>query len=128
MEIGDTILLQDSTIEEHLWIVISDPGRDADKVVIVNLESCDGPEKDGSCILDRGDHPWIRHKTNVRYRDARITTQANLDHLIKNGALKPQEPATDELLAKIFDGAQKTEHLPTKCRTVLELQGLIERQ
>lgn len=55
MEIGDTFLLEDRTIDPHLWIVISDPVSDPDHVVIVNLTSHDDPAKDASCLLKGGD-------------------------------------------------------------------------
>lgn len=127
MNIGDTMLLQDSSIDEHLWVVISDPHADPERVVVVNLTSHDGPEKDDSCVLDVGDHPWITHKTSVRYRDARIATNASLDGLVASGALKSLADATDDLLRKIHTGAEKTLHLPSKCSDVLVKQGLIEK-
>ena len=120
MEIGDALLLEDKSIDEHLWIVISLPQDDPDHVVIVNLTSHDSQEKDGSCVLNIGDHPWIRHATSVRYRDARITRDADLDLLVTDGKLKKLQPASKELLDKIFYGAQKTLHLPMKCANILE--------
>ena len=127
MEIGDTLLLQDKSIDEHLWVVISQAHVDPDHVVIVNLTSHDDQEKDSSCVLDVEDHPWIKHKTSVRYRDARIAKDAELDLLVKTGALKTLAPASDALIGRILDGAQSTVHLPMKCRAILEAQGLIER-
>jgi hypothetical protein len=126
MDIGSTMLLDDSGIEEHLWIVISDPGVNSERVVIVNLESHDSPEKDDSCMLNVGDHPWITHKTCVRYRDARIAKNEDLDRLVASGALKARADASNELLTKIFEGAEKTLHLPLKCAAILKEQGFIE--
>lgn len=125
VEIGDALLLEDKSIDPHLWIVISDPAIDPDQVVIVNLTSHDDPSKDTSCVLQAGDHPWVTDATCVRYKDARIVPEAQLDELIKNKRLRPQEPVSDEMLTKIFRGAELTELLPLKCRKILQSQGLI---
>lgn len=125
MEIGDAFLLDDRSIDPHLWIVISDPAADSERVVIVNLTSHDDPAKDASCILDKGDHPWITHATSVRYKDARLAAESQLDELTRTARLKPQAPVSDAVLSKIFQGAERTELLALKCRTVLVAQGLI---
>ena len=127
MDIGDAFLLVDKSIDEHLWVVMSDPGANADEVVIVNLTSHDSPDKDASCILDVGDHPWIKHRTSVRYMDARITKESNLDQLVRSGALVPKEPASDQMLRKILTGAQATQFLPARHRRILEDQNLMDR-
>ena len=82
-------------------------------------------EKDGSCILDVGDHPWITHKTSVRYRDARRIAKidADLELLVTSGSVKKLAPASKQLLDKIFDGAQRTVHLAMKCSMILQEAG-----
>jgi hypothetical protein len=90
MDIGDAFLLIDKSIDEHLWVVISKPGDNPDEVVIVNLTSHDSPDKDASCILDAGDHPWIRHRTCVRYMDARCDRVATGCA----GAIRGTDPAS----------------------------------
>jgi hypothetical protein len=127
VDIGDAFLLDDRSIDPHLWIVISRPQDNPDEVVIVNLTSHDSPEKDDSCVLGPGDHPWIQHKTSVRYRDARIASESDLDDLVRRGWLIPQAAASDELITKILDGAEISPHLPGKHRRILENQGLLER-
>ena len=108
-------------------VIISRPEDDPEHVVIVNLTSHGGQENDCSCVLQPGDHSWVRHKTIVRYRDARIAKDAELDKLVASGALKQHDHAPDALLTKILQGAERTLHLPMKCRHILESQGLIER-
>lgn len=124
MEIGDTFLLRDPRIDEHLWIVISEPQQDSERVVIVSLTS-HREDKDQSCVLDVGDHPWIRHKTCVSYRDTKCVAESQLDSLVQRSLLEPREAATDDLLAKLFDGAEQTDEMPNKCRKVLVDQGYI---
>jgi hypothetical protein len=125
MEIGNTYVLQNKSIDEHLWIVISHPEQEAEQIVIVSLTSY-GRLRDASCILGRGDHPWIRHQTVVGYEFAKCVKESDIDLLVASGELIPREDASDDLLRKILLGAERTDAMPTKCQRVLEDQGLIE--
>ena len=131
MDIGDTFLLRNQEIDEHLYIVISDPGIDPSQVVIVSLTSYDNFQheiyKDGSCILHPDDHPWILHQTCVSYRDGRSVSKDQLDALLEAGHLQMREPVGKEVLERIHEGAEKTDELPNKCRTILASQMVIEK-
>ena len=109
----------------HLWIVLSDPAIDPDRVVIVNLTTYTIDEE-SACILKKGEHPFVKHKTAVRYRDARITSPAALEKLRVARLLTPREPCSKLLLAKLRDGASKdADLLSEECRDLLDQQGLI---
>jgi len=128
MEIGDSFLLKDPSIDEHLWFVITQPQSDAEGLlVIANLTKRKDFFKDNSCILVPGDHDWIRVDSVIRYCDARIVRESSLDALVLAGSLTPMTTASDMVLAKIFAGAQITDELPPDCRKILEDQGLIDR-
>ena len=67
MNPGDTLLivLPGTSLDSHLWIVISDPSQH-ESCVIVNLTSWRS-DKDQSCVLKPGDHPYItRDSWNVQ--------------------------------------------------------------
>jgi hypothetical protein len=73
MKAGDTLLIDDpgTTLDSHLWIVISDPDVDPEHVVIVNLTSYRA-DKDQACVLDKGDHPYLSHRTCVETGGPRL--------------------------------------------------------
>ena len=125
MDIGDVIRSAKVDVNDHTFIIISDPGADPDEVVIVNFTSYDAFYKDPSCQLGKDDHPWLKHDTCISYRDAKVVTDAELEEAKKLNLLIVLDPASDELLGKILAGAELTEELPGKCRRVLERQGLI---
>jgi hypothetical protein len=62
MDAGYCFLLSD--IDDHLWIIISNPKLDPDHVLIVNLTTV-ASYKETVCVLSVGDHPWIRHDSCV---------------------------------------------------------------
>jgi len=61
MRIGDVLL-----IDEHACIIISDPRKNPDQVVLTALTTHES-YKDDSCLLDVGDHPFITRLTSVSY-------------------------------------------------------------
>jgi hypothetical protein len=122
MNAGDTFI---DGKYHPLWIVISEPAIDPQRVVIVNPTTYTIDEQ-SACILHKGEHPFIRHKTAVRYRDARAVASADLPKLLMARKLTPRAACSAALLKKLRDGASKqAELLPEECRSMLDEQGLI---
>jgi hypothetical protein len=123
---GDTLRVTDpnGSYDSHLWIVVSRPETDNDNVLIVNLTSwrCD---KDQACVLDVGDHPYIRKKTCVNYPDSKIVSSQQLDALIQSGHLEKHDPVTMELLERIRQGAMLSRFMPLDHAQILIDQGLV---
>jgi hypothetical protein len=130
VQIGDTFLSRDRRIDDHLHVVISDPGADASRVVIVSVTSYDKFAheiyKDSSCILRPKDRPRIRHETCISHRDGRVLSEDLLDKAVAAGTIAMEEPASNGVLTRILEGAERTDELPNKCRVILEQQGLIQ--
>ncbi len=126
MNAGETFRFADPRVEEHLWIVISDPGTDvADPVVIVRLTTLRrGRER--TCILDVGDHPFITHVTVVDYGAAMEVADGNLDGMLGSALAYKQEPMRADVLSRIREGASESPEIPLGCRGILVKQGLIE--
>ena len=125
MEIGDVYLPSNKAIDDHPRIVISDPELNTDKVVLVNFTGFDGEYRDHSCVLEIGEHSWLKKRTCISYKDASVVKRADVDKLIKSGGLKLLDPVSDEVLRKILAGAEATDDLPNKCRRILSDQSLI---
>jgi hypothetical protein len=98
MTTGDTFFIKDRSVDTHLWVIISDTDKDPDRVVMVSLTTYESYKED-ACLLDVGDHPRIVHKSCAFYKEARMTTLANLHLLQDRGALSLQAPV--RRLAKI---------------------------
>jgi len=95
---GDTFLLAQADI--HLWVVLSDPDKDPDRIVLVSLTTLT-PDKEPACLLVRGEHPWVKHDTCVFYQGARLAALKELYKLKDAGLLKPQEPLSEHVLLRI---------------------------
>jgi hypothetical protein len=122
MKGGDTFI--PAKFDHHLWLILSDPEINADKVVIVNLTT-HTLDEEPHCILQKGDHPFIKHKTAIRYRDSKCVALPQLEDLVASGGLRKHNPLSAAILKKIRDGASLSKYLPEGCRQILEEQGII---
>jgi hypothetical protein len=125
MKAGDTFFLAGGAADRHLRVVISDPSIDAERVLFVSMTSYDITKED-VCLLDVGDHPFVQHKTCIAYADAR---EAPLDALLKlrdAGHLRPSEPVSMELLARIRRGVSLSRWVKLKYLELMLDQGLLD--
>lgn len=70
---GDTFRIPQpgTSLDSHLWIVISDPAVDDERILIVNFTTL-RPDSDQACILVAGEHPFVQHQTCVNYGGAKV--------------------------------------------------------
>jgi len=122
MDAGTTFLLVARDI--HLWIILSDPIIDPENVLIVNLTTLT-PDKDQSCILRSGDHPWIRHHTCVNYQDSLVTSLKKLTEARDGGALIIQAPLDAAVLKKIREDSLNSTRMPLDNADILIRQNLV---
>jgi hypothetical protein len=119
---GDTFLVVPPY--NHLYVVCSDPAADPIRVLLVSFTTFK-PKEEDCCIVVAGEHPFIRHKSCIRYKDARIASVEALISLLGGSQMTRQEPVSAELLARIRKGAGLSDYLPEECRRLLQGQSLI---
>lgn len=126
MNAGDTILVANpgSRFDKHLWVVLSDPAIDPERILIVNVTS-HKPHHDQTCLLEAGEHPWLKWRSCIMYEGARVTSIADCDRVIKSGHVEFREPVSPELLQRIRDGAATTDRISLAHQRLLVDQGLI---
>jgi hypothetical protein len=105
MNAGDTLLIDapGTTLDSHLWIVISDPALDPQRVVLVNMTS-HRADKDQACVLEMGDHPYVSHRTCIEYRRAKVVRDGDMEALLSAGKISKSAPCSPALLKRIRDG------------------------
>ena len=125
MHAGDAFLLLDKSVDDHLWIVVSDPIKDKNKVLIVSMTTA-APHKEAVCLIQPGEHPWVRHDTCVSYDNARLVSLQQLLALKDTGMLDMQEPCSNLLLKRIRDAAGDSVDLPMEMAEILSEQELVD--
>jgi hypothetical protein len=59
---------------------------------------------DNTCLLEVGDHPFVRHPSYVFYAGAVIKTATSIQNGFDQGKLKPQPDLADDVFARVAAG------------------------
>jgi hypothetical protein len=121
----DGFSIRDRQVDTHLWVIVSDPSKDRQKVVLVSITTHE-THKQSVCVLEAGDHPRINHKGCVHYQETRTTSLDTLLSLNDKGFLSPQAPVSPEILARIREGVSRSRTIKPKHIDILLEQGVIE--
>lgn len=115
---GDTFILSGGGQRSpHLWVLLWGPAGTADSFLAVSFTSL-RPHSDRTCVVNVGEHPFIKHPTCVMYSDTRKITREKLDAAIAARAAFVQEPASAELLDRVRAGLFASPFTP---RTFVEM-------
>jgi hypothetical protein len=111
---GTIMLLSGS--KEHLYFICNDPvfypRLACDSFLAVNLTSVtEGIESDPTCLLNVGDHPFVRHPSYVFYRRAEIFGAATVIQSVSSGDIRIHDPCSDGTFQRILDGFNVSPHV-----------------
>lgn len=127
---GDAIRVAEPTdkLDTHTWFVMSDPAKNPDRVLLLNMTSYgNGVGKDSTCILEPSDHSCITRKSCIKYGQPRRATAVSLHTLCQGGLITNLGHIGSPMLNKILAGcAGKASDLANGYRTLLAEQGLID--
>lgn len=109
---GDTFLLTGGPVPTpHLWVILWGPAGPADAYLAVMLTSL-RPYSDRSCILNPGDHPFVRHATSVSYRNVLRWTGERLAQLVADGIARSRQPVSEDVLERMRTAFFQSAHTP----------------
>lgn len=112
MKVGETFL--GVIDDQHLCVVIAG----TTELAIVNFTSHRLP-CDESCIVQPGDHPFVKHPTIVAYQRAFIQLNDELEAKRSAGSLRMREPLSASLLLRIQQGALISKATPNKIKNAV---------
>lgn len=97
---GETFLIKSPPDfkTEHLFIVIA---IKKDKALLVNITSNDS---DQTCILTKGEHPFLKHSSYINYKDALLADINLIKESIKKKVINTHTDVPPLILKKIKDG------------------------
>ena len=83
--------------KKHLFVILTEPDHDGD-ILAVSLTST--IDKDQTCVLHKGDHPFINRVSYVNYYRLEIVNE----RFFLSQAHNKDEDMKDEILTNICDG------------------------
>jgi len=129
LDIGSTFINKPTAeVSSHLYVIISSPFGNPEKVIIVNLTTWRDRAielNDESCVVNSGEHGFVKTKSYIYYREAKEPLIENLQEAMRKGLITPLENCSADLLSKILLGAEKSPFTPLKVLQVLKDQELI---
>jgi hypothetical protein len=118
---GKTIVLPNSINGKgHLQIILTNPSGNPEEVLMVNLSSktistsTSYEDNDLACIVNPGEHPFVKHETYVRYGKAVIAKVRDIQSLIELKKYQFHYDCNDALLDKILSGLWESNHANSK--------------
>ena len=78
MRAGDTFYLQHRAADGHLWVIISDPDQNPDRVLFASMTSYD-VDKETVCLIQAGEHPRVSHLACNSYQQIRSSSLETLN-------------------------------------------------
>jgi len=126
-KLGDTFLLARAGINNHLFIIISDPAQEPTRIVTANFTSWRA-DKDQSCVVEPREHRFITRRSCVQYAGNRLIDLTEYRRLLAAGEIVAHDPVQDKLLNRILAGAATSPFIPLGNRQILAEQGLIDGQ
>ncbi|EAA0619059.1 hypothetical protein FYL48_21945, partial [Shigella flexneri] len=93
----------------HLHVICNDPVyypvNDCYCVLVVNISSIkDGVPHDPSCVLNSGDHRFIKHPSYVVYAEAIIWRVDNMVRKQRSGEISVHDDMPEATFNRILDG------------------------
>ena len=126
-KLGDTFLLAKAGINNHLFIIISDPAQEPTRIVTANFTSWRA-DKDQSCVVEPDEHGFITHRSCVEYARNRLMDLTEYRRFLAAGDIVAHVPVEGKLLKRILAGAAVSPFIPLGHRQILVEQGLIDGQ
>lgn len=84
----------------HLWVAVTDPDPQTGEVVIANITT-QAPGRDQTCILNPGDHPFLKHESVMNYAEAMIPTEESVERAARGRVVQWDVPLAPAVLSRV---------------------------
>ncbi len=106
--------------KRHFRIVITD-SNEQNEFLTVAVDTLHNSFQDTSCIIEPGEHSFIKTRSFVNYHYARVLNFTQVFNGLQKGVLVRKEDISEDLLLRIQEGARKSNMLNKKLKVWFEL-------
>jgi hypothetical protein len=119
-----TLLILSGPVE-HLHIVLNDPVHypeaGYDGCLLVNISSMKSHRPyDASCILEAGEHPFIKQQSFVVYKEAVIKNSEDLSTFVETGEFSTRDPVSEAIFERVMAGFQISRRVTPKIKRFIK--------
>ncbi len=112
-------------INDHLQVIISNPDEFPDEVICFNLTTWKGDHCDSACIVEPGEHTWVRRKSFVYYENPLLLNAEAMATLETSNLVEKYPAVSEELFVRMLNGAQESTRLPVEYEDLMFTQALL---
>ena len=113
-----TFLLQSGTNAQpnlkHLHVVCSDTCPLGGNLIVPVSSFYDGCDE--TCLLDAGDHEFVRHLSFIFYARSKVAMAQRIDELVNQGQVILKPDLTEEVFQRVVEGICRSPDTPLKVR------------
>jgi hypothetical protein len=110
----------------HLFAILLDPlvnkdyGPRAHALLACVVSIRPGVQYEDACVLEPGDHPFIKHPSYVDYRFTRFEPAEDVEARVAESVFVSKEDCSAELLLKIANGALRSKRISRGLKAILQ--------
>jgi hypothetical protein len=112
----------------HLHVVMNDPiyypPKDGESVLVVCFCSYTGELQDGTCLLNAGDHGFIKWQTYVDYGRSEVKLSKPLESHVASGIHETGDEVSEDLYERIRQGFRQSRRTPRKVLNFMDFVGI----
>ena len=117
--LGETYLIEGLGPKAHVWVVCSLPSSDG-SVLLINMTTARA-DSDRNCVINEGEHSFVKHETVMEYEKARIISKEGQAAIYGMPAKCPRKgPVSLTLLTRIQEGALSSDLTTGKHKTIIK--------
>lgn len=108
----------------HLFAVMNDQCRNNMCLIIMITSLREGKYHDPACILDIGDHSFIKHRSYLLYRMAEVTRIDRISRLVSKNYYIPRDDFLEGTFKRISDGIRLSDDTPLRIFRYADANGI----
>ncbi len=108
-----TLLIPYNNIN-HLFVIVTGKCGNGQHLIVNFTTVRPNIAHDPACIVEAGDHPFIKAQSYALYRSADIQDADRLTKMVGLQYYKPQNDASDALLIKMRAGIRGSQYTPRR--------------
>jgi hypothetical protein len=117
-------LLIDYNGSPHLFVTMNDPCPDGLCLLIMVTSVKQGRHYDSACVLDVGDHPFIRHPSFCLYRLAECIRAQHIAKMVDAGVYATKADFSPTVFVRIASGLYASPEVRPRIVTYARAQGV----
>ncbi len=118
---GGTLLIP-SGPSKHLFVILTDRCQDGMHLLVSLSTIKPGRFHDNACIVEPGEHRFVKRPSFIEYRRPRRDTASHLVTCVNGWTFTPHDDVTDAVFKRICHGIHESKFIPQGMKRYYEEQ------